>query len=182
MSDQSLRAALEQKLATTDGWTVSNEFLLGLLAAHPAEPAQVVSDEAASSHGPAVRAIASEFMARYKGTPDPDEFALNAAQAGLLAALPLLGPRPLLDREAALQAIVAASEPEGSDNIMGREYVENYADVFADAVLKLARPMPTRDQVEAAVRKTIFAYFGTYERPVELITDDVTALLNGAES
>jgi hypothetical protein len=42
--------------------------------------------------------------------------------------------------------------------------------------------MPTREQIEAAVRKTIFAYFGTYERPVELITDDVTALLNGAES
>lgn len=40
MSDQSLRDALEQKLATTDGWTVSNEFLLGLLAAHPAEPAR----------------------------------------------------------------------------------------------------------------------------------------------
>ena len=44
------------------------------------------------------------------------------------------------------------------------------------------RPMPTREQVEAVVRKTIFAYFGTYERPVQLITNDVTALLNGGGS
>lgn len=48
-------------------------------------------------------------------------------------------PRPVIDREAALKAIVAASNPEGSDCILGREYVENWADVFVDAVMGLAR-------------------------------------------
>lgn len=41
----SLRDALEQVLASTDGWAVSNETLLDLLRAHPAEPVGV-SDEA----------------------------------------------------------------------------------------------------------------------------------------
>ena len=80
------------------------------------EPA-VAADEAGSNpagnpapssphHGPAVCAIASEFMARYKGTPIPDGFALDAAQAGLVAALPhLQGATPAVDREALEQAI-----------------------------------------------------------------------------
>lgn len=37
--DGGLREALEQKLATTDGWAVANETLLAMLAAHPAAPA-----------------------------------------------------------------------------------------------------------------------------------------------
>lgn len=44
MTDQSLRDALEKVLATTGGWTVSNETLLGLLAAHPVEPARPLLD------------------------------------------------------------------------------------------------------------------------------------------
>lgn len=38
-TDGGLREALEQKLATTDGWAVANETLLDLLRAHPAAPA-----------------------------------------------------------------------------------------------------------------------------------------------
>ena len=57
-------------------------------------PESGVSDEAVAKNGPAVRAIAAEFMARYKGTSEPDEFALAAAEAGLLAALPHLQPQP----------------------------------------------------------------------------------------
>jgi hypothetical protein len=38
----------------------------------------------------AVHAAASELMARYKGTPNADEFALASATAALAAALPSL--------------------------------------------------------------------------------------------
>lgn len=57
--------------------------------------------------------------------------------------------RPLLDREATTRAIEAASSR--NDHIIGRTYVEAYADVFADAVMELARPMPTRKEIEEAI-------------------------------
>jgi len=56
-----------------------------------------------------------------------------ASDLRTLLAVPYLMP----DREALVQAIEDASNPEGSDNICGRKYVENWADVFADAVLAL---------------------------------------------
>lgn len=174
MSEQSLRDALEQKLATTDGWAVSNEFLLGLLAAHPAEPAPVVTDEAVE--------------AAYQAYSDDTSVSIHdGLRNALEAAAPLLGPRPLLDRETMLRAIVAASEPEGSDNIMGREYVENYADVFADAVLKLARPMPTREQIDPFLQEWRVRPPGqpTQQEAINYrrkMRNALLALLNGAES
>jgi hypothetical protein len=165
MTDQSLRAALEQKLAATTGWAVSNEFLLGLLAAHPAEPAPVVTDEA-------VEVVAAEFMARYKGTRNADVFALTGARVALEAAAPLLSPRPqvgvvhvqhadaeeyarifnlgfaeaveqykgspLLDREAVRRIFVDAINAY----VLGG--VPTYY-AHVDAVMELARPMPTRE-------------------------------------
>jgi len=69
----------------------------------PAESAPVA--DGATANGPAVRAIAAEFMARYKGSAEPDEFALSAAEAGLLAALPHLAPVPVADRERVAEAL-----------------------------------------------------------------------------
>jgi hypothetical protein len=144
------------------------------------EPAPVVTDEARAVRNRAVDVIQDNLDGpAYDGGPSR----INVAKiVRALSDAGLLSPRPLLDREAALQAIVAVSVPEGSDCILGREYVENYADVFADAVLELARPMPAKEQIEAAVRKTICAHFGTFTGAVKVITDDVVALLSGAES
>lgn len=103
------------------------------------------------------------------------EVDLNAA---LEAAAPLLGPRPLLDRDALGQVLISF----GADM---RIDADSPAEMFGnavDAVMDLARPMPTREQIEATVRKTIFAHFGTFTGAVTAIVDDVEALLNGAES
>lgn len=83
-----------------------------------------------------------------------------------------LAARPLLDREAVRRVINEARLlPVTHSN---RPSVE--------AVMELARPMPTQEQIEATVRKTIFAHFGTFTGAVTAIVDDVEALLNGAES
>jgi len=190
MSEQSLRAALEKVLATTDGWAVSNETLLGVLAAHPTEPTPVVTDGAAQKA--AERAV---FQARYGVDWDStwldeakrDTARQNAtatASVALEAAAPLLGPRPLLDQQAVAnvvyttvraQAGPAAASLAGTD-ILGR-------------LMEMARPMPTLGQIAEAIHGSDLHHLWATEVCSEACRERylrkaaaVMALLNGAES
>lgn len=105
----------------------------------------------------------------------------------LEAAIPLLGPRPLLDREALTEEIFRATAMQVSRN-SSRD--------AADVALRMARPMPTQDQLAEALRKVRgrdghyaehgrHAYDGTC--PVcsghpEKIAAAVLALLSGGET
>ena len=105
----------------------------------------------------------------------------EAMRAALEAAYPLL-PKPMLNREAMLAAIVNASEPEGSDCILGREYVENYADVFVDAIMQLVRPVPTREATEQTLRSYVETHGSGDEHPDDMVrdlADAIGALLAG---
>jgi len=191
MSDQSLRDALEKRLSTLPVMAYGNGYmvealpkaeLLGMLAAHPAEPAPVVTDEAVEAAASVVAEAASRHWESYS-----DEVRASLAHTwearareALEAAAPLLGPRPLLDREAVAKRLAGIIHDRQDQMIDG--HIEDDADALADAVMELARPMPTREQIEAVVRKTIFAHFGTFTGAVTAITDDLVALLNGAES
>ena len=144
-----------------------------MLAKHPAEPVGAahratcpttygeacdgycepvgVGDEAARNHGPAVSAIAAEFMARYKGTSTPDEFALDAAQAGLLAALPLLGTRPQPDAAPDSIRDALALLVQLKDGPRDQVYYDTRDEAWQSARDALAsgagtRPQPTLDK------------------------------------
>lgn len=122
-----------------NGYEAAADEIREQLAAHP-EPAAGVTEQA-------VRVVAEYLAEAHSGrlwdqyTAETRELLIEnylpTARVALQSAAPFLGVRPVVDREAVIQAIEAASEPEGSDNIMGRKYVENWADVFADAVLAL---------------------------------------------
>lgn len=207
MSEQSLRAALEKVLATTDGWAVSNETLLGLLAAHPAEPAEpaepAVDDLAARLRASVDAAKARRLAHPAESAPVVTDEAASAiyerlfhlgitmteAKSALEAAAPLLGPRPLLDRDAATEALMAKwadlVERQVEDGTIG------HCRSLADAVVPLARPMPTREQIEQAVSDAaaatgLAAYFksGSLTDPSDLdeFIHAIEVLLNGAES
>jgi hypothetical protein len=97
--------------------------------------------------------------------------------------------RPLLDREAVENAIAEASNPDEADLILGRKYVGGWADAFADAVMKLARPMPTREQIAISTheRTEVHGWLsgdcsGSCQDHHLGNADAVLALLNGTES
>lgn len=105
------------------------------------------------------------------------------ARAALEAAYRVDASRPLLDREATTRAIEAASSR--NDHIIGRTYVEAYADVFADAVMEQARPMPTREAIEQRVRRVYIdggAHLAVAQEAAADIATEMLALLNGGES
>jgi hypothetical protein len=77
--------------------------------------------------------------------PARDEF-LRAARSALEAAYRVDAPRPLLDREAVAARLLYE---EGSEWAEGTD--RHYE--LADAVMELARPMPTQEQVEAALEE-----------------------------
>jgi len=111
------------------------------LNANPAEPAPVVTDEVVAR---ALNAYCSEGLGEA-----PFEESMRAA---LEAAAPLLGTRPLLDREAVMKVLTdyrtvalrnSLNGPPGSSEVQLSE--------AADSVMELARPMPTREQVSEAI-------------------------------
>lgn len=87
-------------------------------------------------------------------------------------------PRPLLNREAVRQAIAG--------NVWASELDQEEVDGIADAVMELARPMPTREQIWAATYRagkdsTNMALEFFEADDASVLTDAVLALIEGAE-
>lgn len=196
MSGESLRAALERRLETLPKLGYENGYpvqalpkaeLLGLLAAHPAEPApdRQPSDAAVEAAAKASYEVLASVWRWLDLSDSEKNMRRQRARAALVAAYRVDAPRPLLDREATTRAIEAASSR--NDHIIGRTYVEAYADVFADAVMELARPMPTREQIATAIDPVAFDAHKSdesYDNRRKLALSDaaaVLALLNGAD-
>jgi len=197
MSDQSLREALEQ--ICDDYSAIDVEMLRETLAAHPAEPAPVVTGEAVVA---ADRAFWEHPASHGQNTAARH----RAIRASLEAAAPLLGPRPLLDREearvVAREAITAevnswpddAGLPYFPADLHPATTMQRLANPAVDAVMGLARPMPTREQIGSAVHDAIHR-FGSeqcllpragetsncYQRTMRT-ADAALAVVNGAES
>lgn len=191
MSD--LREALENCLGTLpvmseNGYPVQalpKSELLDLLAMHPAEPVTVPADglrcstDAHEAHGVVARHGA------YWCEGVLAEISSEAAEAD-----PETGfTRPLLDREAAATAIVASAV--STSDLGGAHFVTGTANDFADAVMELARPMPTQRQIEQAIDASDLLGCGCcgggydydkYESRSEALAALVLAMLNGAES
>lgn len=197
MSDQSLRDALEELTADlrsqphdpdSTAVTVMRHVgaqLAGLLAAHPAEPAPVVTDEA-------VRVAANAFYqdAGWEGVDELEGAELAAAVRGMRTALeaaaPLLGPRSLLNRDDVCSRLVHFGA-----EVRGRKGAWQPATTLGDAVdavMELARPMPTREQIATALDPTAFVARkddASYHNRRWLAlrdADTVLALLNGSGS
>lgn len=171
MNEQSLRRALEALAA--DYATIDAEQITDLLAAHPAEPAPVVTDEAVQDlHA----GVVTQF--RRHG-----QYTLADARAALEAAAPLLGPRALLDRGAALSAMIAHIYEDG-DTAVVRQGLPSQEwtllSLAADAVMELARPMPTQAQLADWLRETFTADSGGTSW--DLAAECLLIALNGAES
>jgi hypothetical protein len=109
----------------------------------------------------------------------------------LEAATPLLGPRPLLDREKLFQLLHEdgcgcdlqrkSITLEAADWMRG--HVMHWND-RVDAVLKLARPMPTREQIGQVILRhslTSNREYSRYELRLhhDQLTDAVRSVLNG---
>lgn len=161
----SLREALESVaglMASGKLTYLDEEYVRHMLAAHPAEPAAVVTDEAVA----ATRAWLDEYY----------DFALRgtdeAARLLLETAAPLLGLRPLLDREAVHQAIAANVWAVEGDGV---EIIE-----AVPAVMELARPMPTQAELADWLRETFTA--DTIGPTWDLAAECLLIALNGAES
>ena len=96
----------------------------------------------------------------------------HLARAALEAAEPLLGPRSLLDRAAVDAALIA-----NADSLTRQ----------GDAVMELARPMPTREQVAESLARVIHErqqqmIDGHIEDDADALAAAVLALLNGGTS
>lgn len=115
---------------------------------------------------------------------DPTPCFATPVRRALEAAAPLLGPRPLLDRDAVQDAITGKvfTMMGDSDPVCGTM-------AATDAVMELARPMPTREQVAAAVHKHFCVTPGEpthepdeidYDKADEIL--EIWALLNGTET
>jgi hypothetical protein len=157
------------------------------LAAHPAEPAPVVTDEA-------VEKLARVRFDRewrpgdwqWEQYPDGVNRWLDDARSDLEAVAPLLGPRPLLDREA-VYALLRATRVTVNDEWRP---TETSAGQIADAVMELARPMPTREALIWAMCRAdrkepegkSAAWLRLAEETFGRYADAVLALLSGAES
>jgi hypothetical protein len=157
--------------------------LLSLADASPrrmldSEPAPVVTDEA-------VQAAAETWTPFWSHRPEPRRAILKQARAALEAAAPLLGPRPLLH----LGDVLAALDEVYTSGAMGGEWPT----LGADAVMELARPMPTRDDLVEAISARLHIttdQISTGGSPRQLVADTsavgeaadaVLALLNGAD-
>lgn len=203
MSDQSLRDALAEahtaiveirqfvRAETPNATGTHNELgrVLGIveqaLAAHPAEPAPVVTDEAVEG---VMRDIAKwDADCWLPFFPDKPDGGRAAVRHILETAAPLLGPRPLLDQG----DVFAALDEVYTNGAMGGEW----SSLGADAVMDLARPMPTREQIDKLMRRHTVGAFNPEQSACacdrtwrshaeyrEHVRDALLALLNGAKS
>jgi hypothetical protein len=99
-------------------------------------------------------------------------------RAALVAARPLLGPWPLLDREAVREAACAALAEDLVGTLALVRLQMTAGPKIADAVMELARPMPTREQIA----ETLVGIVPDTNEGINLrlvIADALLALLNG---
>jgi hypothetical protein len=207
VSDQSLREALETLVrdresnngASAGDYVIAPYEVRELLAAHPVEPArdrvdlsghlaggpncpQPCPDHGGAEPAPVVTNKAATiarhvYWEQQAGCTD----GLSAMRAALEAAAPLLGPRPLLDRDAVRRILgdVRALPVTRSMN------------PHIEAVVALARPMPTREQIDEllqlhrvgpAFRPADPRYPGALPNYRRKLRNALLALLNGAKS
>lgn len=113
---------------------------------------------------------------------------VQEAREVIEAARPLLAPQPLLNREAVKQALLAVWRREAEAETV--DSPEGHCDGLADAVMVVARPMPTREQIiEAMARaegRTIKWHSEQWRHLAEEVfgwrADAVLALINGTEA
>lgn len=138
---------------------------------------------------PAVTELAVEAIARVEygigwdeETPGVQNVCRDLARKALEAAIPLLGTRHMLDREA-LYTLLRATRVTVTDEWRP---TETSSGQIADAVMKLAQPMPTREQIEEAIFAVwlVHTELRTVAAPVEhcrAFADAVLALLKGGQ-
>lgn len=223
MSDQSLRAALEKlltefrkeypKRAPAWAYVTMLGMLADLLAAHPAEPAPVVTDEAVRDWSDEAFAVLAEATGLSTFVDGLEQNAGMCDDSGLLylrgvasrlgGLASLLGSRPLLDREAAtkhLYALLRDAEQRDRDALdklgwvgsvmpgVPEDKLRTHCAALVDAVIEMARPMPTQEQIAEAITARALVEdesFGPAPGTVEhsrALAAAVLALLNGAES
>lgn len=166
MSDQSLREALEKLIQKYRGWTSHQAIadkLERILAAHPAEPAPV-PDLAA-----ALRATVDEAKARRLGVESQ-----------------------MLNREAVFRLLHEqgcgcdlAAEPRTVEYQHWLPGHRAQYETRADAVLALAVPVPTREQIAEAIHTSRCPLSwrecgGSHHDDCRMAADAVLALLNGS--
>lgn len=201
-----LREALEQLLADREvksKGTIPNHQIRELLAAHPAEPAPVVTD-----------AVTFQAMRAFDGKAGYSK--LERLRAALEAAAPLLGPQPQVgvvhvqhaDAEEYARifnlgfAEAVEQYVDGSRSLLNREAVRDaiadeldgegvvsygLAPKLTGRVMELARPIPTREQIACRLDGAAFVEDGYHatagakrRRDYALEkADAVLALLNG---
>lgn len=150
---------------------------LGTCSTQPAEPARVVTDEAVEAA--CERMCGSDVWQRMHASEQESKRAWM--RFALEAATPLLVPRPLLDREAVRRALVRSDyNPDAA--LPDAHWVHaQQVRGLADAVMELARPMPTDVQIHEAIDSALDSH--AYDNvPIAKITVALLALLNGAES
>lgn len=182
MSDQSLRAALETELKRQG----ADEFYrVGELADALAKVAVANPAEATPDRQPSDAAVEAAYAA-YSG--DTTVSIHDGLRDALVAAYRVDVPRPLLDPDRVAQA---CGDP---GSIVARQDGESLSRWSARAVMELARPMPTREQICMALESVIHPLVRATnpvsgdqgQRILDLnagkAADAVQALLNGAES
>lgn len=117
---------------------------------------------------------------RGAGDVDPEAKRARERMVDRVAALPFLQPqpvdRPLLDRKAVADRLLYEEGSEWADGT-DRHYE------LADAVMELARPMPTREQLEKAMTEELEFSLGRglAEPAAKIAAGAVLALLGGVD-
>ena len=115
------------------------------MSAHPAEPAPVVTEEF-------VGFICAGLYVGWEHSGEAyEEECRQVIRRLATAAAPLLGPRPLLDRESLAEEIFRATPMQVS-----RKSSRDAADI----ALRLTRPMPTREQIAEAAHGSLHRSVG----------------------
>lgn len=152
-------------------------------AAHPAEPApdRQPSNAAVQAAATAMQPTAGNHQVNcptYSLRPFDEctcgirANALFRARFALEAAYRVDAPQPLLDREAAQRRL---------SKFFGGYSDDHYRMAIDAAVMELARPKPTQEQIEQAL-DSVFDTHIDGPVPVQKLAAAVLALLNGAES
>lgn len=162
-------------------WAFAAGLISAFVAKQPAPARVEITDEAAMA------------AARVLGGPNPPAMHVEAAREALEAALPLLGPRPLLDREAVRTELIQFGIDLKMEDLHPEVGASEMVDRRVDAVLRLARPMPTREEIARAQYNQDVAESrqvpNDWDNAGDIVrgaylnaADAVLALLNGSES
>lgn len=112
--------------------------------------APVITEEAVEAAAKAIYNTPHDSLSRkgYDQAPsDIRKLYLSEARAALEAAALLLGPRPLLAREAVRKELHGLAEEAAYEEGVGEEWVDR----STDAIMVLARPTPECQQIAVAI-------------------------------